>query len=425
MNILFVSGHLPASHARQAGQKVSYHLCRSLARHHRVDLLSFATATEFEDLDPAAMEIFGSREVVPITTARRLLGLILAPRLPAAVAARKKRSFRHAISSAVRSKRHDVVLFDNMAMWQYAGNVSSGVLRVGIAQDVLSQLWTRKAENWRGLCALAARVEARRLRTWETRTLRKLDLVCALSEKDSQLLSAPADGVRQCLLQPWFSRPSGTSFSTAAKKENSIVFAGAFDRRENVNAAAFAAMEILPRIAAEVPQYEFHLVGAACGKLSKQIVERPGVRVEGFVPDLQACLSGMQVALLPLRLGAGIKIKVLEAMAAGLAVVTTPVGAEGIEAQQGVHFLVGNTAEELARHTIVLLQNPSLRAQMGERAREFIQSSYDFEKSARNFEWTLLELLSEQQIPAGRAGGLGSRDEAGVCAPNRGQVRGG
>lgn len=424
MNILFVSGHLPAPNARQAGQKVSYQLCQALARRHRVDLLSFATATESEDRDAAAMDVFASREVVPITMATRLRGLATAPRLPLAVSARNKRSFRKAISSAVRSNRYDVVLFDNMAMWQYAGNVSSGVLRVGIAQDVLSQLWTRKAENWRGLCALATRVEARRLRTWETRTLRKLDLVCALSEKDSQLLSAPADGVRQCVLQPWFSRPSGTSFSTAAKENNGIVFAGAFDRRENVDAAAFAVTEILPRVAAEVPHCEFHLVGAACGKLPKQIVQRPGVRVEGFVPDLQAYLSRMQIALLPLRLGAGIKIKVLEAMAAGLAVVTTPVGAEGIDAQQGLHLLVGNTAEELARHAIVLLQNPSLRAKMGERAREFIQSSYDFEKSARDFEWTLLQRLNERRFRA-RRGGLASRDEDGLCAPTGGQVRGG
>lgn len=425
MNILFVSGHLPSPKARQAGQKVSYQLCRFVARRHRVDLLSFATATESEDWDPAAMDVFATREVVPITMAARFLGLAVAPRLPLAVAARNKRSFRTAISTTGRANRPDVILFDNMPMWQYAGDVRSGVLRVGIAQDVLSQLWTRKADNWRGLGAFAARAEARRLRRWETSTLHKLDLVCALSDKDSQLLSALEQGVRQCVLQPWFSRPSGTSLSPADKQDNSIVFAGAFDRRENVDAVVFAATEILPRVAAQFPQCAFHLAGAACEKLPKQIVQRPGVRVEGFVPDLQAYLSHMQIALLPLRLGAGIKIKVLEAMAAGLAVVTTPVGAEGIEAQDGVHFLVGTRAEELARHTIVLLQNPGVRAQMGERAREFIQSNYDFERSARNFEWTLLELLNERQSRVLRAGGLASRDEAALCTPHRGQVRGG
>jgi len=424
MNILFVSGHLPSPNARQAGQKVSYQLCRFLAQRHRVDLLSFATATELEDWDRAAMETFSSREVVPITMATRLLGVTLAPRLPMAVAARNKRTFRYAISSAVLSNPPDVVLFDNMAIWQYAGHVNSGVLRVGIAQDVLSQLWTRKADTWRGIRALGASVEARRLRRWETSALCKLDLVCALNDKDSQLLSALAEDVRQCVLQPWFSRPSGTS-SFSAAKDNSIVCAGAFDRRENLDAAAFAVTEILPQVAVEHPEYEFHLVGAACEKLPRRIAQYPRVRVEGFVPDLQACLSRMQIALLPLRLGAGIKIKVLEAMAAGLAVVTTPVGVEGINAQQGVHFLVGTTAEELARHAIVLLQNPGLRVQMGERAREFIQSNYDFEKSARDFEWTLLKLVTERRFRAGRTGGLASRGEAGSCTPTRGQVRGG
>jgi glycosyltransferase involved in cell wall biosynthesis len=422
MNILFVSGHLPSPDARQAGQKVSYHLCRFLARRHRVDLLSFATVSEYESCHPGTMEIFATREVVPITTVTRLLGLALAPDLPAAIAARSKRRFHYAISSAVRSNRNDVVLFDNMAMWQYAADVGSGVLRVGIAQDVLSQLWTRKAENGRGFGAFAACVEARRLRRWEASTLRQLDLVCALSDKDSQLLSARAEDVPQFILQPWFSQPLEVNSASSAKEDNSIVFAGAFDRHENVDAAAFAATQILPRVAAEIPQYEFHLAGAACEKLPGYISQQPRVRLAGFVPDLQAFLSRMQIALLPLRLGAGIKIKVLEAMAAGLPVVTTPVGAEGIEVQDGVHFLVGSTAEELSRHAIVLLRNPGLRVQVGERAREFIQHNYDFEKSARDFEWTLLQRLSERQFRVRRTGGLARRDAVDSCARTPGQV---
>lgn len=424
MNILFASGHLPCPSARQAGQKVSYHLCRFLAQRHRVDLLSFATSAEYESCDSGAMEIFATREVAPITTATRLLGLARAPGLPAAVAARNRHSFRHTVSSAVRSGGHDVILFDNMAMWQYADDVVSSVLRVGLAQDVLSQLWTRKAENWRGIRAFAANVEARRLRRWEASALRKLDLVCALCHKDAQLLWVLGEDVPQCVLQPWFSRPLEVDRTSLAQDDSSIVFAGAFDRHENVDAAGFAVTEILPRVAAEVPHYEFHLVGAACEKLPGPIAQHSRVRVGGFVTDLQAFLSRMQIALLPLRLGAGVKIKVLEAMAAGLAVVTTPVGAEGIEAQDGVHFLVGNTAEELARHAIALLQNPSFRAQVSERAREFILNNYNFEQSARDFEWTLLQRLSERQFRARRTTGLASQGEADSRAPTRRQVVG-
>ena len=386
-------------------------------------LLSFASAAENEDCDPGALEIFATRKVVPVTTGSRLLGVGLAPRLPLAVAARNKRSFRHHICLSLRSNRHDVVIFDNMALWQYADEIDSGILRVGIAQDVLSQLWTRKAENWRGLGASAAGVEVRRLRRWETSSLRKLDLVCPLNEKDSQLLSALAEDVPQWVLQPWFSQPADASLS-CAKEDNSIVFTGAFDRRENVDAAVFAVTEILPRIAAEVPHYEFHLLGAACERLRRSVVQEPRVHIEGFVPDLPAFLSRMHIALLPLRLGAGIKVKVLEAMAAGLAVVTTPIGSEGIGAQDGIHFLVGRTAQEVSRHAIVLLQNPSLCVQMGERARQFIRNNYDFEKSARDLEWTLIQRLSQPQFRARRTGALASQDEADSCAPHRGQFLG-
>jgi polysaccharide biosynthesis protein PslH len=423
MDILFLSGHLPSPHARQAGQKISYHLCQYLARRHALHLLSFASAAEIESCTNEGRQIFASYTVVPITTARRLLGVALEPGLPVSVAARSQPNFRRAIHSILQSNQFDVVILDHMAMWQYAELVTSGTLRAGIAHDVLSELWARRAEN-HDIGGAGASVEARRLQNWERNTVSKLDLICSLSHKDSQQLAKRAEDVPRFVLQPWFAQPSEESFSTAVREPNSIVFSGAFDRRENVDAAAFAVNEILPRVAAAAPRYSFHLAGGCIGKLSRWVARDSHVRLAGYVSDLPAFLSRMQIALLPLREGAGIKIKVLEGMAAGLAVVTTPVGAEGIPGHDGVHFLVGQTAEELARHTILLLRDPGLRAQIGERAREFIRDNYDFERSARDFEWTLMQRPSQRQFRARRAGVLASRDEPGPCAPCQEQAPG-
>jgi glycosyltransferase involved in cell wall biosynthesis len=352
------------------------------------------------------------------------LGVAGKPALPVSVATRSKGGFRRAIAAALKGVSYDVVIFDHMAMWQYADDLTSGALRVGIAHDVLSQLWDRRAASRRGIDAIGAGVEARRLRKWERNALGKLDLACALCAKDSQMLAESAGDVPRYVLQPWFSRNSDAGLGSAAREHNSMVFTGAYDRRENGDAVKFAVNEILPRITAAVPQCSFHIAGGFIGRLARLAACDPHVRLAFFVPDLPAFLSRMQIALLPLRLGAGIKIKVLEAMAAGLAVVTTPVGAEGIGAQDGVHLLLGVTAEELARHATFLLENPSLCAQVGARAREFIRNNYDFERSARDFEWTLIQRLSQRQFRARRTGDLASRDEPDSCVPCRRQVPG-
>ncbi len=394
MNILFVSGHLPSPEARQAGQKVSYHLCQHLARRNTVHLLAFATPSEFQTCGNDSAEIFLTRTILPVTAARRLLGVVLAPTRPLCVAARYQVRFRATLESVLRREHFDAIIFDHMAMWQYAGMVAGNTVRVGIAHDVLSQLWSRKAANgWH----YTAEVESRRLRHWQRKVMRNLDLACAFNRKDCQLISELPTDLPLFLLQPWFSCPSKAGPQAAPREDKSLVFTGAFDRNENVDAVKFAVDDILPLITAVVPQSTLYVTGFATHKLGERVAAHSAVRLLDFLPGLPAFLSRMQIALLPLRLGAGIKTKVLECMAAGVAVVTTAVGAEGIPGEDGVHYLVGNTARELAGHAILLLRNRDLRDHIGDSARAFIRATYDFEKSVHEFESTLLQCVNRRR----------------------------
>ena len=108
----------------------------------------------------------------------------------------------------------------------------------------------------------------------------------------------------------------------------------------------------------------------------------------------------------PLRQGAGIKIKTLECMAAGVAVVTTPVGAEGIAATHGVHFLIGETAQELTSYAARLLRWPEEARQMGERARDWFASEYDFDGPMAAFEHFLVA----------NSGRIAKRESSSLCA---------
>ena len=380
MDLLFLSAHLPVPTARQAGQKVAYYICEFLARRHRVHLLAFATESELESFRGEGAEIFHCWDATLVNNSTRLRGVISSLPLPVAVGARNSSAFRCKLRKILQTHRFDVVLLDHMAMWQYSNYLADVPLRGGIAHDVLSQLWERRLSRAvRGVSKWALRFESKRICEWERQALSKLDFVVSLSAKDDALLVELDSKVKRHVIQPWVACPAKVdSIWESPRKPKSVVFWGALDRAENIDAVKLAVREIVPRVRELVPDFRFYVAGSHSEAVASITQGVPNVIRTGFVDDIGGFLAEMQVGLLPLRQGAGIKIKTLECMAAGVTVVTTPVGAEGIAAAHGVHFLVGETAQELASYTARLLLRPEETRQMGEHARAWFASEYDF-----------------------------------------------
>jgi len=407
MQILFLSGHLPSPRSRQAGQKISYYIGEFLAKRHNVHLLCFATEGELGSFHGEGAEIFHCWDALPVNSLARLAGVISSPRLPVSVAARNSRAFRRKLQQLSRTHRFDAVLLDHTAMWQYANHLIDAPLCGGIAHDVLSQLWERRASRACGLSTCALRFESKRIRAWESQALSKLDLVVSLSAKDDALLVQLQPEVKRLVIQPWVAcAANGGSILRSDRKPKSVVFWGALDRAENVDAVALAVHDIIPRVRDAVPDFRFYVAGSRSEKIRSITDGLPNVIRTGFVDDICGFLSGMQVGLLPIRQGAGVKIKTLECMAAGVAVVTTPMGAEGIAASHGVHFLIGETAEELASYTVRLLNRPEEARQMGERARDWFASEYDFGRAMAALEYFLVA----------NAGRIAKRESSSSCA---------
>ncbi len=383
MQILFLSGHLPSPHGRQSGQSTSYHVCEFLGRRHDVHLLCFGTQNQLAVFDGRGMEIFHCWDAVPVSRWTRLRGILSSPRLPLSVAARNSRTFRSKLRHLTQSHQYDVVILDHTAIWQYANHFVAEPLCVGLMHDVLTQLWERRAKGAsHPLSKIMLSIEAKRVRRWEQRALSQLDLVVTQSDKDSALLGQLNPNIPRFVIQPWVSVParSTATETTTAREANSIVFWAALDRSENTDAVVYALREIFPRVREEVPSAKFYIAGNNSEAVASITDSAPQVIRTGFVSNIGAFLSRMQVALLSLRQGAGIKAKTLEGMAAGVAVVTTPIGAEGITAARGVHLLVGETAQELADCVVRLLRRPEEARQMGERARDWFASEYDFSR---------------------------------------------
>jgi glycosyltransferase involved in cell wall biosynthesis len=166
--------------------------------------------------------------------------------------------------------------------------------------------------------------------------------------------------------------PSGSSRST---REPLIVLSGNFGFYPNVDAALFFGTNVMPLISKRVPGCALRILGnnppPEIRALRSDVVE-----VTGFVRDFGELLSEAAVYVCSLRLGTGIKNNVLQAMAAGLPVISTPVGIEGIGAVKGTHYLESTTAVEFADSVLRILSNPELRQSIGTAARTFVLNHF-------------------------------------------------
>jgi glycosyltransferase involved in cell wall biosynthesis len=158
-----------------------------------------------------------------------------------------------------------------------------------------------------------------------------------------------------------------------------LVFTGDMGFDPNVHAAHLLADTVLPRVRRSLPEVTLWLVGRRPDPSVVRLA-RPGVVVTGEVPDMLPYLHGAAVYVAPLRTGAGTRTKLLEAMAAGLPIVTTRIGLEGIDAEDGREIIVADEPASMAEAVVHLLRNPLRRQSIGSAARQLAEERYDWDR---------------------------------------------
>ena len=156
-----------------------------------------------------------------------------------------------------------------------------------------------------------------------------------------------------------------------------LVYVGQYGYRPNETAATELVTQVLPLVRAEVPDTTVELVGRNPTEGVHRLAGG-GVTVPGAVDDVVACLHDARALVVPLRAGSGTRLKILEAMAAGTPVVSTPLGAAGIDAADGEHLLLAETPADLARATVQVLTDDALARTLSEAARTLVEERYDW-----------------------------------------------
>ncbi len=161
-----------------------------------------------------------------------------------------------------------------------------------------------------------------------------------------------------------------------APSATKLVFLGSGKHQPNLDGISYFLTEIWPKLHPQHPQLQLHITGIYTDEFKAQFAAHKGVVWAGFVNDLAAFLYSA-VSIVPIRLGSGIRVKILESMALGAAVVSTPMAAEGITAEAGAEMLIGADAEHFAAAVERLLNDPTLYHTISTQARAFVYRHYE------------------------------------------------
>jgi glycosyltransferase involved in cell wall biosynthesis len=247
-------------------------------------------------------------------------------------------------------------------------------------------IYKRFADNERNpLKKMVARIHGNRLRIEEARFIRNLDATIAITAEDEHLLRLAVPDAK------YYSIPAGvdTDYYRATDEPqtpNSILWIGGTNWRPNLDAIEFFAKEILPLVVKTIPEVTFDIVGENTDRL--QHLTSSGVstiRLHGRVPDIRPYMARAALMVCPLRVGGGMRLKLLDFFAAGKAVVSTHIGAEGNLARDGEQILLRDDPQAFAEAVVLLLQDQSLRNAIGERARVLAETEYSWNSIGKRF----------------------------------------
>ena len=272
-----------------------------------------------------------------------------------------------ALRTMLQRFRPDVVWIQFPQMAQYV-ELCEGIPCVMDVQDAYSLSGFRQAQrspgprNWLNWVAWAR---------YEARHYPRFAAALTLSEQDAQVLHALNPSTRALSMGLPLADDQALQRPHGAAVAGQVGFAGSFGHQPNLEGMAWFLRDIWPRVRERLPQARFVVAGRnPPAALTAQAGDGSGIEFSGFVPDIHAFYASNAVTVVPLVSGGGVKIKTVEAMLAGSAVVSTRIGVEGTGALDGCHAMVADEAQAFADHIVRVLSDDALRARLSEAARQ-------------------------------------------------------
>ncbi len=384
MNILFALLDLPFPPDR--GQRMrNWGLLRVLAEQgHAITAIGFSESAD-PSCFPSELRAI-CRQVISVpppaynrskwkAIAGRVLGL--ASPMPYGAWRFRSAEYQDQIGRALSSQKFDVIIWDELYnLANFVENPPAPVLLN--THDFVRELWQRFATVERNPLKRAyARLEYKKTARWERKVCAQVSEIIACSERDAKLYREAYPGLPVSVVPNVVD--AGSYEPAQTDDGQTVLFVGGMDWLPNRDAVSFFVSAIWPKIREEVPSARFVIAGSQPDDAFRSYLSAvPGITCAGRVPDVRPFISQAAVCVVPLRIGSGTRMKILEAGAAGKAIVSTRIGAEGLDFQDGSEICLADTPEEFAAATVALMKDAERRASMGQAARECVDRSYSY-----------------------------------------------
>jgi polysaccharide biosynthesis protein PslH len=367
-----------------AGPKIkTYNVLRALAEQHEVHLASFVRSPAEEANARSLARFCAGTTPVPLKRSRlrdlAALARSLVNGQPFLIDRDDSRAMRQAIAELLEQEHFDAVHADQLSMGQFAVDLRLP-LRV---LDEHNAVWTivQRAAGWEawGPKRLLAELEWRKLRSYEGALCRRFDRVTVVSEQDAGDLTKAAGAPLATEVIPIAVDTEELAFVPRTEKATNVVSVATMFYPPNVEGIHWFATQVFPAVRRAVPGVAFQAVGARPpAHIRRLATPASGMIVPGYVADVEPIFEQSAVLVVPLHSGSGMRVKILEAFARGIPIVSTTVGVEGIEARAGEHLLVADRPEEFAAAVIRLLQHPDEAARLASAGRALVEAKYDW-----------------------------------------------
>jgi polysaccharide biosynthesis protein PslH len=295
-----------------------------------------------------------------------------------------------ALAAAVRSinpSDYDVIFTQCINSSQYAVLAPSSLPRVVLPQDAISTLYERRINTQSNpIKRFYLRWQQWRIHRYECRTYPLLDALILVSEADKAVLC------KHCPEIPILVAPLGVEINpgTLPRPPATFVMSGAFYYPPNKDAALYLLQDIWQIIRARLPEAQLRLVGRSPAPEMLRYNGSEGITVVGEVPSVHAELASATIALNPMRFGSGVKIKIMEAFAAGTPVVSTTLGAEGLPVTAEENILLADDPGSFAEAAVRLANEKELQDKLRQNGIKAMQEGYSWENFARVSEEALM-----------------------------------
>ncbi|HEX6702437.1 MAG TPA: glycosyltransferase [Gaiellaceae bacterium] len=402
LRVLALAPFTPSLEATHGGARVAAQLLERLADRMDVALLCLRNGWE----PPAGERLQERLDVVKVVSRRdegRSLRSRLVRRLRSRAGLLRGRpmwtddvmddGFRDALKELGERWPPDLVLILYPVMGCYLDTLSSvAAPRVLVEPDPASDAAAERA-RWQPVWGrLVHRLDARAWRSFERLVLRRVDAVVVFTDDDRLALAEAARST------PIVTIPFGTDFverpESAPSDEPVVLFVGSFLHAPNRDAAQRLVRDILPLVRARRGDARLFLVG---DRPPRDLEGSDDVSVTGVVPDLAPYFAQAAVVVAPLRIGRGMRVKVLEALAAGKAVVASPLAVAGLQVTDGEHLVLADTDEEFADQIARLLDDPALRRRLGAAARAWAHANLGWDAVVDEHERLYEQLVGQER----------------------------